>query len=257
MQPGTDASFIKPNDRLTSFERLEIYNRQYWFRILGCFYEDYPGLRAVLGDSKFERLARAYLAKYPSASFTLRNLGGRLEKFLAEEPQWAAPRQALALDMARFEWAQIVAFDGEARPVVEIDSLLGSDPAKLRLALQPYLSFLALDHPVDDCVLALKKAALRGEASNAVEASPKSGTRRAMPLPKREKIYVAVHRHDNGLYYKRLEPEAYHILTALRGGAFLEDACAEALASAPAGDWAEVVRKWFENWRQLGWFCVQ
>jgi len=23
-------SFIKPNDRLTSFERLEIYNRQYW-----------------------------------------------------------------------------------------------------------------------------------------------------------------------------------------------------------------------------------
>ena len=25
--------FIKPNDRLTSFERLEIYNRQYWFRL--------------------------------------------------------------------------------------------------------------------------------------------------------------------------------------------------------------------------------
>src|SRR5215472_4800852 len=24
-------SFIKPNDRLSSFERLEIYNRQYWF----------------------------------------------------------------------------------------------------------------------------------------------------------------------------------------------------------------------------------
>jgi hypothetical protein len=26
------ADFIKPNDRLTSFERLEIYNRVYWFR---------------------------------------------------------------------------------------------------------------------------------------------------------------------------------------------------------------------------------
>ena len=26
-------SFVKPNNRLTSFERLEIYNRQYWFRI--------------------------------------------------------------------------------------------------------------------------------------------------------------------------------------------------------------------------------
>ncbi len=27
------SEFIKPNDRLSSFERLEIYNRQYWFRV--------------------------------------------------------------------------------------------------------------------------------------------------------------------------------------------------------------------------------
>ena len=37
------AGFIKPNDRLSSFERLEIYNRQYWFRLLDCLYDDYPG----------------------------------------------------------------------------------------------------------------------------------------------------------------------------------------------------------------------
>ena len=43
------SQIIKPNDRLTSFERLEIYNRQYWFRILSGFAEDFPGLRAVLG----------------------------------------------------------------------------------------------------------------------------------------------------------------------------------------------------------------
>ena len=30
------SEFIKPNDRLSSFERLEIYNRQYWFRLLDC-----------------------------------------------------------------------------------------------------------------------------------------------------------------------------------------------------------------------------
>ena len=37
------AAFIKPNDRLSSFERLEIYNCQYWFRVLDCLYDDYPG----------------------------------------------------------------------------------------------------------------------------------------------------------------------------------------------------------------------
>ena len=55
------AEFIKPNDRLTSFARLEIYNRMYWFRIIDSLYEDAPGLRAALGERKFSRLAVAYL----------------------------------------------------------------------------------------------------------------------------------------------------------------------------------------------------
>src|SRR5215510_9798664 len=77
--------FIKPNDRLSSFERLEIYNRQYWFRLLDCLYEDYPGLLAVLGEKRFLRCVRAYLARYPSDSFALRDLGSRLEQFLRDE----------------------------------------------------------------------------------------------------------------------------------------------------------------------------
>jgi hypothetical protein len=93
--------FVKPNDRLTSFDRLEIYNRQYWFRVLDSFYEDYPGLRAVLGEKPFLKLAEAYLVKYPSASFTLRNLGSRLERFLRQEPQCAGKRLPLALDVVR------------------------------------------------------------------------------------------------------------------------------------------------------------
>jgi hypothetical protein len=47
---GVAGSFIKPNDRLSAFDRLEIYNRQYWFRVLDCFHEDYPGLIRILGD---------------------------------------------------------------------------------------------------------------------------------------------------------------------------------------------------------------
>src|ERR1700747_696588 len=112
----TAAEFIKPNDRLSSFERLEIYNRQYWFRVLDCLYDDYPGLRAIVGERRFMKLATAYLTQYPSDSHTLRDLGNRLEQFLQQEPHWCAPREELALDMIRFEWAQIMAFDGAAHP---------------------------------------------------------------------------------------------------------------------------------------------
>ena len=64
------AAFIRPNDRLTSFERLEIYNRQYWFRIFSAMTDDFPGLRAVLGDRLFDALSKAYLRDCPSTSFT-------------------------------------------------------------------------------------------------------------------------------------------------------------------------------------------
>jgi hypothetical protein len=48
------------------------------------------------------KLATAYLSCYPSDSYTLRDLGNRLEQFLREEPHWRVPREELALDMVRF-----------------------------------------------------------------------------------------------------------------------------------------------------------
>jgi hypothetical protein len=33
--------FIKPNLHLSSLQRLEIYNRQYWYRIIDCIFDDY------------------------------------------------------------------------------------------------------------------------------------------------------------------------------------------------------------------------
>jgi hypothetical protein len=254
-------SFIKPNDRLSSFERLEIYNRVYWFRVLDCLYDDYPGLRAIVGERKFLKLATAYLAKYPSASFTLRNLGQRLEKFLREEPEWISPNEGLALDMARFEWAQVVAFDDAAEPKITSDDVLDTAPSKLRLGLQPYLSLLELNYAVDKFLLAVKKregAVLRNEASNTFEAMPQT-TRRKRPLrqPKQQRVHLVVHRYDNMLYYKRIESEAFAILQGLRKGRTVEKACVAALAKSDRSDvdWTRQVQEWFHDWSALGWFC--
>src|SRR5207237_4606117 len=116
--PAADiaAKFIKPNDRLTSFERLQIYNQQYWWRLLASFSEDYPGLRAVIGQRKFDRLATAYIEACGSTSWTMRNLGRQLETFLRTHPELIAPHERLALDVARVEWARVLAFDDPEKP---------------------------------------------------------------------------------------------------------------------------------------------
>ena len=246
------AEFIKPNDRLTAFDRLEIYNRMYWFRIIDSFYEDNPGLRAALGDRKFNRLALAYLAKHPSHSFTLRNLCARLEAFVRRESRWTAPRTALALDLARFEWAQTVAFDEAARPVLTAAEVGRADPARLRLGRQPYVTLLALRHPVDTYMLAVKERdALRSEASNATTSTRHMKRSRKVALPRLERTWVAVHRVDNRLYYKRLEVPAFKILAALRDGRPL----ARAVAAAGRGVTPAQVQDWFARWMQLGWIC--
>src|SRR5947208_2283516 len=103
------AEIIKPNDRLTSVERLEIYNRVYWFRILSSLADDFPGLRAVIGQEKFDEVLLGYLTEMPSESFTLRDLGSRLEKWLRAHPELIAEHERMALDMVRLEWADIEA----------------------------------------------------------------------------------------------------------------------------------------------------
>ena len=112
-------------------------------------------------------------------------------------------------------------------------------PARLRLGLQPYLSLLALDWPVDDYVVAVKKrVALRGEASSAVDHGPRAAALRKVAVPRRQRTYVVVHRYHNQLYYKRLEAPAFRMIEALQAGRTL----AASVAAAGRGVTADQVR---------------
>jgi hypothetical protein len=249
---------IKPNPRLTSFERLEIYNRQYWFRVLDGFSDDFPGLRAVLGDRKFDAVAKAYLTECPSRSFTMRDLGSRLETWLIQHPRYAGDRQQLALDMVRLEWAEIEVFDAASEKPVTTESLQGADPTKLKLRLQPYIRLLDLRYPVDDLLLAIKHNAGTNVASNAMNERQKrkkvSAVARLKPVP----VYLAIHRLDNTVYFRRLEREEFAMLSALNKGRTLERAIVAGFRSSriPSGERAERVGSWFRNWSALDWFVA-
>ncbi len=252
------SQIIKPNDRLTSFERLEIYNRQYWFRILSGFAEDFPGLRAVLGGRRFDALAKRYLTDCPSQSFTLRNLGSRLEGWLRKHASWAGSRQNLAVDMARLEWADIEAFDGKMETPLKPEDLAGANPARLRLRLQPYVSLLDLRYPVDDLLLEVRKHTDDLDvASNAFSEKHRRKRVSAVAKLKPSPIYLAVYRLDEDVYFRRLEREEFVILSALQAGRSLNAAIDAALHKSPlvAEERAAQVEKWFRTWSALGWFC--
>jgi hypothetical protein len=250
--------FIKPNDRLTSFERLEIYNRQYWFRLFSALAEDFPGLRTVLGEKQFDAMCKAYIVDCPSTSFTLRNLGSKMESWLRVHPKWAGKKQALALDIARLEWADIEAFDNASQPALRTVDLAIADAAALKLELQPYVRLLDFAYPVDDLLLAVRKEDEDTDfASNAFAEKRKKKHVRAVAKLKPQPIFLVVHRVDNSVYYRRIEPEEFAVLKLLGKGKKLGEALDAAFRKSkmPLEERAASVQNWFQTWATLGWFC--
>jgi hypothetical protein len=251
------SQLVKPNDRLTATERLNIYHRQYWYRILDSFGEDFPGLNAVLGARAFKRLSAAYLADCPSQSFTLRNLGSRLAGWLCDHPDFAGENPALALDMIRLEWAHIEAFDNAARKALGREDLLELGPG-LALALQPHIGLLELKYAVDELRARMSAHSEgHGAASNAVgQRSPRHMVRRYARLQPQE-IFLAVHRVEFTVYYRRLEADEFGLLRAIGQGRPIGEALDSALAGSRLSpdELEPSIQSWFANWAQLGWLC--
>jgi hypothetical protein len=220
-QTRAAAATVRPTAILSAADRLEIYARGYWFRLLDSFAEDFPGLRTVLGKRRFDKLARAYLADCPPNSFTLRDLGSRLETWLAAHPDFAGPDPELASDMIQLELAHIHAFDAPELPPLP-------EPAE-RIGLQPHLVLLELSHGVDEI-------RLRG--------------RRRTGDSERARIHLAVHRQDSTVYYRRLEPAEHSLLTRLRDGIPLSRAL-RGIQADPA-----TIQRYFETWARLGWLTT-
>ncbi|MES2572538.1 MAG: DNA-binding domain-containing protein [Verrucomicrobiota bacterium] len=255
---ATAEALVKPNDRLTAFQRLEIYNQQYWWRILGNFSEDFRGLRAVLGQRRFDKLAVAYLGECGSTSWNLRDLGQHLEQYIREHPDYVDPDGQLAMEVVRVEWARVDAFDGPEKPPVDPQKIARTAPGRLRLSIQPYITLLELEYPVDELLGRIKKRDLETDAlSNAVSGDRPRRAARLRAKRAVTPVYLAVHRADYSVYFKRLDPEAYRLLMALKTGSSLEQACEEAFRHSTAlpEDAARNVQGWFANWMRLGWLC--
>ena len=250
------ASYISPNNRLTSFERLEIYNRQYWFRLITAVSEDYPALNALLRPTRFDALILAYLAEHPSTSWTLRDLGAKLPAFLQTHPEFGARRHRLAVDVANLELAYVDAFDGRQLDPLTMEEAQAIGPDS-RLRLQPHVRLLELAYPVDNLVLAVKKQTPGADIVSGAATQRDATDRAVIPPIKREAVFLAVHRYDDSVYYRRLEKETFLLLRELRSGTSVAVAASQAFAKSKLARNAQagLLQESFALASQLGWLC--
>jgi len=250
------ASYITPNALLTSFERLEIYNRQYWFRLIDAVSGDFPALNAMLGAKRFNALVLAYIRENPSTSWTLRDLGGKLPEWLAGHSEYTGKRNLLAIDIARLEWAYVEAFDCKKVAPLSAEDIQGLGP-DAQITLQPHIQLLELRYPVDELVMAVHRDTPETDIVSNAAMGRKQRNRVPLPPMRRTPIFLAVHRFDDLVYYRRIEREAFRMLSALRNGLSISDAIGGAFSGS---DFDEVhlamkIQEYFTHAAQLGWFC--
>jgi hypothetical protein len=251
------AGYVKANDRLSSFERLEIYNRQYWFRLIAAVSEDFPALHEFIGPRRFDELILKYLRENPSISFSLRDLGAKLPSWLEDHPELTGARHDLAIDVARLEWAYIEAFDSATRPPIDETNLAELQPTSV-LALQPHLQLLALRYPADEVVLAAHEKHPDADiVSNAVMGR-KTFRRVRLPRLRRSPTYLVVHRHKDVVYYRRIDREEFLLLSAIQEGEPLATVVEKAFYQSgllPSVR-AEKIHQYFAHAAELGWLIA-
>lgn len=231
-------SIAAGSERLTPAMQLEIYREQYWLRHRDVLHEDFRSLSHLLGDG-FDALAKAYLQAFPPRSFSLRDLGEQLPRFVSEVSPWSD--DALVAELARVEWAFVEAFDAPSAPALELASLAAIEEdawPSCRVVLQPSLRRLSLLHAAHDYRLAVR----RGEAP-------------AKPVPAQARVYVVVFRGPVSLQCLELEPSAHALLDELARGAPLGDACERVASRSGIAESAfeANVAAWFHEWTALGW----
>jgi hypothetical protein len=219
---------IKPGPTLTSAERLELYHRQYWFRILDSLAEDFPVLRRMAGDELFWKLIEAYLLGRPSQSFTLRHLGEAFADFIEASELLNDVRRLWFSSVARIEYTFMECFECAqgARPEAE-------DLTNEIIELQEHVKILHLPVPADLCWDWL-------DFNEGVKALS---------------VDLAVWREPSGRSrHERLETKEVPLLVRLKHGVKLDEFFASLPEPAPT---EEEITRWFAKWHGYQWLAVR
>jgi len=121
-------------------ERMLIYGEAYFLRLIDILGEDFPALKAVLGDEDFQKLSVDYLDHCPSEHYSPRFLGARMPSYLEQI------KQADLVELATFEWALTYSIDCEDADVLITDDLANVAEDKwgeLSFSLHPSFSLMS------------------------------------------------------------------------------------------------------------------
>ena len=251
---------ILPSVEMTSSDRVQIYQRAYFGRLLECLRTQFPAMQYAIGTEAFDGLAFGYLSENPSRNYSLSSLGESFESYLAstrpprdEQADPSEPDFAdFLIDLARLERLYGEVFDGpgpERSSSLNRDDLRGLTPEQFAESSLRFHESVRLEQfrfPVHEYVTAIRRG---------LEPVP----------PESRTVYLVITRRD--YIVRRFEVTALHyeLLSHLKSnptlgiGNSLKEMMKK-VNSTDLDDWAQSfkaadIHDWFKFWTSAPLFA--
>jgi len=236
------SAVIRPSKTLKPEQRVEIYVDAYLARLVEALHDDFPAVTRFLGHRAFHEMARAYLEKFPSRSWSLSPLGRKLPEFLSRKVH--VTRREAVRALAAVEVAMAEVFDeAAAAPLTPADfaALDGAQFISSSLEFVPTFRLLEVDYDVNPYIDAVRQG-------------------RDQPPPiRKKKSWIAVYRKDFKVWRLDLREPAYAGLSVLRQKGRTVGSAVAAIARSWKGkpeSLPDQIKQWFGEWSSEGFFTA-
>lgn len=245
------ARYIVPSRSLQPHQRIQIYNQQYWWRLLNILHDTFPLVTRLFGHTAFnEEIGIPYLVKYPPDHWSLNLLGNRLPQWIEEE--YNKPDKTLVHNAATLDWAfcdNFVAAHYAPLDVAGIMTKGGQDCLlSITLHLQPHIHLFHWEYDL----FTFRQAFLSQSVDYWLEND-------FPPLPKEKAhSFILFRSVKNNVFWKEISKPEYLILNLFNRGCSVEEACTyiENQDESVYKEANEKLQEWFQDWASRGWLIA-
>ena len=228
---------VKATKEKEPVERISTYNEQYWFRLITTMQTEFPLLEHLIGLNDFNQLAIDYIDQYPSENPNLNHLADRFKKFLQETQPWS--ELEMLHQCVELEQIYIRLFDVAEQKFNFDKEQVDENKVDTQITLQDSLFLFQEDWNL----LRMKQFLKEGKDISDVPAELKS--------------YWVLSRQENRFITEELTYPQFLLLSKIKNGADLNQACLELEQEISSEELNEVeanISTWFSLWTSYGWF---
>lgn len=239
--------YILPSPTLRPAQRIQIYNQQYWWRLLNTLHESFPLVTRLFGYHDFNQtIGFPYLTKYPPNHWSLNLLGNYLPEWV-QEHYHRSDKQLIA-NAAKLDSAYNHSF-----LVKELEPLRFTDFSEenldlvlsQKLYLQPSLHLFEFDYNL----FAFRRDFLKEDPDYWIDND-------FPPLQKDPTTAVLFRNANKDVVWCNISKAELYLLDYFRNGASIEEAVRwlEVQQDPVFENATEKIHDWFQFFAAKGWF---